>query len=138
MTISNTLQTQPTATLEYMGDHLIGYIEPIDNEYYRFVVTELPELPQSTISIGGTLTVDRLCNQLHVIGLYTAVDTKGQLDLVKFALKYPNAWHSFADDKNTVELICATVNLRIIEINDCEQFKLRSRFNAELFISNRS
>ena len=68
----------------------------------------------------------------------TNTGLKRQLHLISFALKHKGEWHTFSDDKQTVELICATHNLGIIKVNEFQQFTLKSEFNANLFINARS
>ena len=56
--------------------------------------------------------------------------------LIEFALNYNNGWHSYAENKPTVDLICAGVNLGIIKVNECTQFKLKSETKARMFLDN--
>ena len=60
-----------------------------------------------------------------------------QRKLIHFLLNYPGEWHSFASDKHTVEIICATSNLGILEVNEFHQMKLKSESKALTFISYR-
>ena len=60
-----------------------------------------------------------------------------QFKLIKFLLQYPNEWHGYAADKETVSLVCATKNLGILEINEFNQMKLKSEEKALRFISYR-
>lgn len=60
---------------------------------------------------------------------------KAQIKLIKFALKYAGKWHSYATDRETVGVICATVNLGIIKLNQFEQFTLKSEFHATQFLN---
>ncbi len=62
--------------------------------------------------------------------------TGRQKHLIRFALRHP-AWNSFADDWETVSLVCATHNLGIIETNEYSQFRLKSEFWANQFLNNR-
>lgn len=70
---------------------------------------------------------------------YTQVESQfynngqGQIDLIKFAVKYPG-WHTFATDSDTVGVVCATQNLGIISVNDYCQFSLRSYEKAKNFL----
>lgn len=61
--------------------------------------------------------------------------TFNQKDMIGFALKYPG-WHSFARDKLTVEHVCANVNLGILEINQFNQFRLKSEEKAVRFMGD--
>ena len=61
--------------------------------------------------------------------------TKSQQKLIKFALKYADKWHTFADDRETVGIVCSTANLGIIKINDYGQFKLKSEAAANQFLN---
>ncbi len=73
---------------------------------------------------------------------YTQVESQfynnrqGQIDLIKFAVKYPG-WHTLATDSDTVEVVCATQNLGIISVNDYCQFSLRSPEKARQFLAAR-
>ena len=60
-----------------------------------------------------------------------------QRKLIHFLLKYPNEWHSYSTDKETVNLVCATSNLGILEVNEFHQMKLKSEEKALRFISYR-
>jgi len=51
-------------------------------------------------------------------------------------MKYPG-WHSFADDRETVAVVCATHNLGIIKVNEHSQFRLKSEFWANQFLNYR-
>lgn len=53
----------------------------------------------------------------------------------KFLLRHPDKWHSFARDYDTVDVICACVNLGIAKLNDCGQFKLKSKEAAERYVA---
>jgi len=63
---------------------------------------------------------------------------KAQYKLVRFLLKYPDEWHSFASDKETAGIVCATSNLGILEVNEFNQMKLKSEEKALTFISYQS
>lgn len=63
---------------------------------------------------------------------------QGQKRLIQFALRYCNEWNSYAPNKPTVELICATVNLGIIKVNKFKQFKLKSQEKARQFLAARA
>ena len=56
-------------------------------------------------------------------------------DLVRFALKHPNAWHTFYNDKETVTLVCAAVNLRCVILNEFGQFKAIEE-NARRYVNS--
>lgn len=58
-----------------------------------------------------------------------------QKDMIAFALKYPG-WHSYAQDKLTVEHVCANVNLGILHINKHNQFILKSEEKAKAFLGD--
>lgn len=62
--------------------------------------------------------------------------TKHQKNAVNFLLKYPDEWHTYNDDKLTVEVVCALVNLGIAEINQYQQFKLKSAIKANQLLNN--
>ena len=62
---------------------------------------------------------------------------KTQQALIRFLMKYPDTWHSYADDRETVNLVCATSNLGILKVNDYGQMKLKSRDKAHQFLYNR-
>lgn len=54
---------------------------------------------------------------------------------IKFLLKYPQGWHSYATDKKTVSVICSLVNLKIAEVsNVSNQFRLKSPAHAKQFL----
>ena len=55
---------------------------------------------------------------------------KAQKRLIMFAVKYPDTWQSYATDKQTVSVVCATANLGIIRLNEFGQFMLKSRSHA--------
>lgn len=51
-----------------------------------------------------------------------------------FALKYPDSWHSFASDRETVESVCAAHNLGIVEVSTISnQFRLKSAEKARRY-----
>jgi len=60
--------------------------------------------------------------------------TNSQKRLIEFVVKYPDKWHSYAPNKPTVEVVCATSNLGIIRVNECEQFQLKSLDAARRFL----
>ena len=61
--------------------------------------------------------------------------TKHQKNLIKFVVKHPE-WHSYSDDKLTIETVCATVNLGIIEIDTrYNQMRLKSLIKANDLLS---
>ncbi len=70
--------------------------------------------------------------------MYISKATKqnDQIKLIKFALKY-SGLHTFAQDKRTVEVVCATHNLGIIKVNEFNQFQLKSTLLANDFLSAR-
>lgn len=59
---------------------------------------------------------------------------KSQIKLVKFLLKYPSKWPSFANNYQTVSIVCATSNLKILQVNDYGQMRLCSVENANMFL----
>lgn len=59
---------------------------------------------------------------------------KTQYALVKFLRKYPEKWHAFAQDRETVTDVCATANLGILAIKD-NQMILKSVEKADMFLS---
>ena len=61
---------------------------------------------------------------------------KTQIALVKFLRKYPETWHSFAADLETVSDVCATSNLGILKIKG-DQMILKSKTAADLFLAAR-
>ncbi len=64
--------------------------------------------------------------------------TRKQVELARFLVKYPDKWHTFHADRETVELVCAAVNLGIARINDFGQMQLKSAEHATRFIAARS
>ena len=56
-------------------------------------------------------------------------------DLVRFALKRPDSWHTFYNNKETVALVCAAYNLRCIALNDFGQFKAIEE-NAKRYVNS--
>jgi len=50
--------------------------------------------------------------------------TKTQRKLMNFAAKYPDKWHAFAHDHETVDIVCACANCGLIVLNDFNQFKI--------------
>ena len=44
------------------------------------------------------------------------------IDLWKFCKKYPNKWHTFKTDKDTKSAINSLLKLRIVKINEFNQF----------------
>ena len=61
---------------------------------------------------------------------------KTQQALVKFLMKYPERWHSFSADRDTVEAVCATSNLGILTVKG-DQMILKSREKAHQYLYNR-
>ena len=62
---------------------------------------------------------------------------KTQQALIRFLMKHPDTWHTYADDYKTVSIVCATSNLGILKVNDTGQMKLKSREAAHQFLFNR-
>lgn len=62
---------------------------------------------------------------------------KNQTDLVAFALRYPDKWHSFADNLRTTSIVCATQNIGIIRVNEFGQFRLACADKAQRFLNSR-
>ena len=58
-----------------------------------------------------------------------------QVKLIKFLVRYPDKWHTFASDKQTVSIVCASVNLGIVEINEYRQMRLKSKIKAGDFLN---
>ena len=56
--------------------------------------------------------------------------TRGQRKLIHFAVKYPDKWHAFAHDYQTVGIVCACVNCGLIVLYDFNQFKI-TQFGKE-------
>jgi hypothetical protein len=54
----------------------------------------------------------------------------GQRKLIHFAAKYPDKWHAFAQDYQTVDIVCACANCGLIVLNDFNQFKI-TQFGIE-------
>jgi|TARA_R100000995_G_scaffold37233_1_gene17052 hypothetical protein len=52
---------------------------------------------------------------------------------IKFFLKYPDKWHSYANDYITTDIICRLVNLKILNHNQYNQVKVNP-FNANLYL----
>jgi len=59
---------------------------------------------------------------------------KTQKALVKFLRKYPEAWHSFASDRETVSDVCATANLGILTVKG-DQMILKSAEKADTYLN---
>lgn len=57
-----------------------------------------------------------------------------QRDMVKFLMKYEGRWHTFGEDRDTVEVVCSLVNLGIAEIRE-DQMILKSREKADRFLA---
>lgn len=55
--------------------------------------------------------------------------TQDSLNLVDFAIEYPNKWHSYALDRKTLKAVKKACDLGIIEINEFNQFKLKEENN---------
>ena len=56
--------------------------------------------------------------------------------MIKFLRKYPGKWHSFAADRQTVELVCSLHNLGIATVKG-DQFILRSAEKADQYLNAR-
>lgn len=55
--------------------------------------------------------------------------------LIAFAVKYRGKWHTFAHDAATVRLICAGVNLGILDMDEhYSQFTLKSHAKAVQYL----
>ena len=61
---------------------------------------------------------------------------RNQKHLLSFAMKHPLTWHSFAGDKETVEAVCGLHNLGIIEVNEHNQFSLKSETKAKQWLGS--
>jgi hypothetical protein len=59
---------------------------------------------------------------------------KDQKLAVKFLIKHPEKWHTYATDSQTVEVVCSLSNLGIAKINSTGQWKLKSAEHAERFL----
>lgn len=55
-------------------------------------------------------------------------------DLIKFAAKYAEKWHTYSEDHKTVAAICAASNCGLINVNQFGQFKARGD-NAARYVS---
>ena len=53
---------------------------------------------------------------------------------IKFFLQYRGKWISYADNAETVNLICRLANLQIITVNEYGQARVNPH-NAELYLS---
>lgn len=62
---------------------------------------------------------------------------KQQVTMAKFLQKYPEKWHSFASDRDTVECVYGLHNLGILKVEG-DQMRLRSAEKAERWIESRS
>jgi len=61
--------------------------------------------------------------------------TRTQKKMAKFMLTYGDkGWQSFADDRETVECVCALHNLGIVRVNEFQQMRLISREKACRFL----
>jgi len=58
-----------------------------------------------------------------------------QTKLIKFLVKYPNEWHTYAKDKETVGVICACYNLGVLKLNQYGQMRLKSLIRARQFLN---
>ena len=59
---------------------------------------------------------------------------KTQKALVTFLRKYPEAWHTFSQDYETVSDVCATANLGILTIKG-DQMILKSADKADMYLN---
>lgn len=55
--------------------------------------------------------------------------------LVKFLIKYPRKWHTFATDYKTVSVVCASANLGILKVNEFNQMILISAEKANRWLN---
>lgn len=55
----------------------------------------------------------------------TLKHTKDSEKLVAFAMKYPDQWHSFADNYMTKKAIFRAIEMNEIEVNEFNQFKFK-------------
>lgn len=62
---------------------------------------------------------------------------KSQVEMIQFALSYPDRWHSYSPDYETVDCLCANVNLGILDWNMFRQFRLKSHFWAKHFLQDK-
>ena len=53
-----------------------------------------------------------------------------QKTMVKFLRRYPGEWHTFHNDRDTIELVCALHNLGIATVKG-DMFILRSAEKAD-------
>ena len=60
---------------------------------------------------------------------------RAQVKATQFLLKY-NGWQTYTSDHDTVEMVCALVNLGIAKVNHFDQFALASREKAERWLKN--
>ena len=60
---------------------------------------------------------------------------KTQKALIKFLRKYPDKWHSFHGDRETVSDVCATANLGILTVIG-DQMILKSAEKADMYLNN--
>jgi len=61
--------------------------------------------------------------------------TRLQKEIVEKLLAKPDEWHYFADDRATVETVCAISNLGILTISeDNEHIRLKCKEKAERFL----
>ena len=67
--------------------------------------------------------------------IYKGRKTQKLKQAVHFFLKYAEQWHSYANDYETVEIICCLVNLRILNLNKHNQVKVNP-FNAQLYLNH--
>ena len=52
----------------------------------------------------------------------------------KMLMRHPDEWLSYAPNLETVEIVCALVNLGIAKVNGLDQIRLKSRDKAARFI----
>lgn len=50
---------------------------------------------------------------------------KHMLRLLRFALRYPDSWHTYGTDRSTVNAVRRLSELGLLECNAVRQFRLR-------------
>ncbi len=53
----------------------------------------------------------------------------------QFLMKHPKNWHSYNPNWETVNTVCALVNLGIAKVNKFDQFKLKSKSHALQYLN---
>ncbi len=61
-----------------------------------------------------------------------------QIKMAEFLLRYPGKWHSYYEDRKTVEALCGLVNLGIAKHNGIGQMMLKSQDHAERWLNSKS